>query len=117
MLLPRAAVARDVLPDALRAAGWQGDVVGAYRTVPATPSAEELAAARMADAITFTSASTVTRYLEAARPDAVPPVVACIGPVTAEAARAAGLTVTAVAEAHTIDGLVAALLTALARTS
>jgi len=44
---------------------------------------------------------------------AVPPVVACIGPITADTARAAGLTVDVVAAEHTIDGLVAALLEVL----
>ena len=39
-----------------------------------------------------------------------PPVVACIGPVTAAAAEAEGLTVTVVATDHTLDGLVAALV-------
>ena len=51
------------------------------------------AAARSADAITFTSASTVANFLAAAGRDALPPVVVCIGPITAETARAAGLVV------------------------
>ena len=113
VLLPRAAVARDVLPESLRAKGWRVDVVEAYRTEPAQPSAAAMAEAGKADAITFTSSSTVTNYLQAVGLDAVPPVVACIGPVTAETARAAGLQVDVVAEDHTIDGLVSALVTAL----
>jgi uroporphyrinogen III methyltransferase/synthase len=107
VLLPRAAVARDVLPDGLRAKGWAVDVVEAYRTQPVTPSAEALEAAATAHAITFTSSSTVTNYLASGA--AVPPVVACIGPVTADTARAAGLTVDVVADSHTIEGLVEAL--------
>jgi uroporphyrinogen-III synthase len=114
ILLPRAASARDVLPAGLRAKGWEVDVVEAYRTEPAAPSPEARAAAATADAITFTSSSTVTGYLAGAGRDVVPPVVACIGPVTAETARAAGLTVDIVASEHTVDGLVAALMTALA---
>jgi uroporphyrinogen III methyltransferase/synthase len=109
VLLPRAAVARDVLPDGLRTAGWVVDVVEAYRTVPAVPSVDVIAAAKQADAITFTSASTVMRFVEAAGRDAVPPVVVCIGPITAEAARTAGLAVDVVADEHSIDGLIAAL--------
>ena len=105
VLLPRAAVARDVLPDGLRAMGWDVDVVAAYRTEAATPRPETLEAARAADAITFTSSSTVTRYLEVAGRDAVPSVVACIGPVTAETARASALDVTIEATIHSIDGL------------
>ena len=105
VLLPRAAVARDVLPDGLRERGWDVAVVEAYRTEAATPRRETLDAARAADAITFTSSSTVTRYLEVAGPDAVPSVVACIGPVTADTARANGLDVTIEASVHSLDGL------------
>jgi uroporphyrinogen III methyltransferase/synthase len=115
VLLPRAAVARDVLPDSLRSKGWRVDVVEAYRTEAAEPSAAALADAGKADAITFTSSSTVTNYLRTVGLDAIPPVVVCIGPVTAETARAAGLHVDVVAEEHTIDGLVRALVLALAQ--
>ena len=110
VLLPRAAVARDVLPDGLRAAGWQVDVVEAYRTVTASPTARQREAAASADVITFTASSTVERYLEVKGDDPVPPVVACIGPITADTARAHGLTVDVVAAEHTIPGLVAALV-------
>ena len=65
---------------------------------------------RGADAITFTSSSTVEHYLDAAGADRVPPVVACIGPVTAATAREHGLAVDVEAEVHTIDGLVDALV-------
>ena len=60
--------------------------------------------------MTFTSSSTVTNYLAVAGADAVPPVVACIGPVTAQTARDAGLRVDVEAEVHTVEGLVDALL-------
>lgn len=108
VLLPRAAVARDVLPRGLAAKGWEVDVVEAYRTVPAPAEPSAVEAARGADAICFTSSSTVTAHLGAGRP--VPPVVVCIGPVTAATARDAGLEVTAVAEPHTAEGIVTALL-------
>ncbi|MDP9388671.1 MAG: uroporphyrinogen-III synthase, partial [Actinomycetota bacterium] len=88
-------------------------VVEAYRTEAVGPSPESLAAAARADAVAFTSASTVDAYVAAAGAAGVPPVVACIGPVTAEAARRAGLRVTTTAPAHTLDGLVAALIEAL----
>ncbi len=114
VLLPRAAVARDVLPDGLAAKGWSVDAVDAYRTVAATPPPELIEAAAGADAICFTSSSTVTSYLAAAGGAAgVPPIVACIGPVTAATARAAGLSVAVTAEPHTIPGLVDALVTVL----
>ena len=65
-LIVRAAQARDVLPDALRARGAQVDVLALYETV-AEPLAEQtLAAARAADYITFTSSSTVRFFLQAA---------------------------------------------------
>ena len=113
VLLPRAAVARDVLVTGLAGKGWGVTVVSAYRTRPAEPSASALAEAGKADAITFTSSSTVTNFLQVAGLDAVPPVVVCIGPVTAATAREAGLTVDVVAPEHTIDGLVRALVAAL----
>ena len=107
VLLPRAASARDVLPDGLRARGWRVDVVDAYRTVPVRPPAAELAKVGGADAVMFSSASTVKHFLAVS--DRVPPVVACIGPVTAHAAEAAGLHVDVVAEEHTMGALVDAL--------
>jgi uroporphyrinogen-III synthase len=110
VLLARAEVARDVLPDGLRAKGWDVDVVDAYRTVAAELSPAQRDAVASADVITFTSSSTVDRYLDAMGSDAVPPVVACIGPVTAATARERGLIVDIEAEVHSIDGLVDAVL-------
>ncbi|MBK9179695.1 MAG: uroporphyrinogen-III synthase [Acidimicrobiales bacterium] len=115
VLLARAAVAREVLPDGLRAAGWEVEVVDAYRTVAVVPTAEQLARARRADAIAFTSSSTVEHFLAAAGPAGVPPTVVCIGPITAATARRLGLSVDAVAAEHTAEGLVAALVGALGR--
>ena len=109
VLLPRAAVARDVLPDGLRAKGWDVDVVEAYRTVRPTTDQRALDAVAAADAITFTSSSTVTNFVEVAGTGRVPDIVACIGPITAETARKAGLRVDVVAGTHTIGGLVEAL--------
>jgi len=109
VLLPCAAGAREVLAEGLRAKGWHVEVVEAYRTVRPDVESASAAALKSADAVTFTSASTVTGYLELAGAERVPPVVACIGPVTAEAARRAGLEVDVVAPVHTVDGLVEAL--------
>jgi uroporphyrinogen III methyltransferase/synthase len=108
VLLPQAADARDALAEGLRRRGWGVDVVEAYRTERVQPPADVLAAAAVADAITFTSSSTVTNYLDLDVP--VPPVVACIGPITAATARQRGLMVDAVAGVHSVDGLVAALV-------
>jgi uroporphyrinogen III methyltransferase / synthase len=114
VLVPQGALARDTVAEGLAAAGWAVEVVEAYRTVPATPSADVLAAAAKGDAIAFTSGSTVESYLDAAGSPAVPPVVACIGPVTAATAAERGLGVTVVAGEATVDGLVAALVDVLA---
>ena len=109
VLIPSAAGARPVLAEGLRARGWGVDVVEAYRTEPVTPAPEVLAEVTKADAIAFASASAVRSFVEAAGAGAAPAAVVCIGPVTAEAARAAGLTVAATAEAATLDGLVEAI--------
>src|SRR5215213_1388835 len=113
VLVAQAAGARPVVAEGLRAAGWGVEAVEAYRTAPAHPAPDVVAAAASADALTFTASSTVRAYLEVAGEEPLPPVVVCIGPVTASAARGAGLAVTAVADPHTVDGLLAALVTAL----
>ena len=110
VLLARAAVARDVLPAGLAARGWAVDVVDAYRTQPVPLDERRAAALAEAEIVTFTSSSTVTNLLAAARGRALPPVVAAIGPVTAATAREHGLAVDVEAEVHTIDGLVDALV-------
>jgi uroporphyrinogen III methyltransferase/synthase len=110
VLLPRAAVARHVLPEALRSAGWEVDVVEAYRTRRASVTDELRKAVGDADIVTFTSSSTVTNFVDAFGADAAPPVVACIGPITAATASELGLTVDVEAEVHTIAGLVDALV-------
>ncbi len=111
VLVARAAEARDVLPDALRERGAEVDVVALYETVREEPTAEAVEAAQAADYVTFTSSSTVAN-LTAALGDLFPPSarVVSIGPVTSEAARAAGLEVDVEAERHDIDGLLDALL-------
>ena len=115
ILLPRAETAREVLPEGLRARGWEVEVVDAYRTVPVPMDAAAIARCADADAITFTSASSVTNFVAAAGLGAVPPFVAVIGPVTADAARALGVNVGTEATAHTLDGLVEALVGSLGR--
>lgn len=111
VLLARAEEARAVLPDGLRAMGWDLDIVAAYRTVAAEFDDSLREQVRTADAVTFTSSSTVSHFVDAVGADAVGPVVACIGPVTAATARELGLDVTVEAAEHTIEGLVVALTT------
>lgn len=114
VLLARAAAARDVLPDGLRAMGWRVDVVDAYRNVPVVPDAQARRRVADADIVTFTSASAVDNWVASFGTDGCPPIVACIGPVTAEAASAAGLRVDIVPVDHTIDGLVDAIVAHIA---
>jgi uroporphyrinogen-III synthase len=112
VLCARADIAPEGLEDALAAKGWSPERVDAYRTVfPRTLPAEarRALAAGEVDAVTFTSASTVRGFVGALEAVAGTPKVVCIGPVTAKEARAHGLTVHAVADPHTTDGLVAAL--------
>jgi uroporphyrinogen III methyltransferase/synthase len=113
VLLARADVARDILPEGLEERGYTVDVLPVYRTRPATPDPALVARVREGrfDAVTFTSSSTVDNFCAQVdpRPDPFPTVVS-IGPVTSATARARGLRVDAEAEQHTIDGLVATLL-------
>jgi uroporphyrinogen III methyltransferase/synthase len=110
LLLVRAAVARDVLPEGLRGKGWDVDVVEAYRTEQAPQADEQAAAVAAADVVTFTSSSTVSNFLAAMGGRPIPPVVAAIGPITAATVRDHGLAVDVEADVHTIDGLVDALV-------
>jgi uroporphyrinogen III methyltransferase/synthase len=111
VLVARAAEARDVLPDALRERGAEVDVVTLYETVREAPDAAAIEAAQSADYVTFTSSSTVHNLTEALS-DRFPSRarIVSIGPITSEAARAAGLEVALEAERHDVDGLVTALL-------
>lgn len=108
VLLPRADIAREALPEGLRARGARVDVIAAYRTRPRAIAPGALAA----DAVTFTSSSTVRSFLSVA---AVPPTakVVCIGPITAQTAAQLGLHVDRVADEYTEDGLIAALVEVL----
>ncbi|HEX7097318.1 MAG TPA: uroporphyrinogen-III synthase [Acidimicrobiales bacterium] len=110
VLLAQADLARDVLARGLRERGWNVDAVVAYRTVPADVPDQVRDEVARADAVTFTSASTVELFVAALGRDAVPPTVVTIGPITSDAARALGIEVTAEADPHTIDGLVDALV-------
>jgi uroporphyrinogen III methyltransferase/synthase len=109
VLLARAATAREVLPDGLRAKGWAVDVVEAYRTHRTEIDEEVRMSVLDADVITFTSSSTVDNYVRSMHTVETPPVVACIGPITCETARGHGIHVDVEADEHTIDGLVAAI--------
>jgi uroporphyrinogen III methyltransferase/synthase len=114
--LPRAAMARDVLPERLRDAGADVEVLPLYRTVLPEGASErvhaELARDGSVDVVTFTSSSTVEHFRlalgEAPFPQGA--IAACIGPVTARTAEAAGYPVAVVAREHTTAGLARALV-------
>ena len=114
VLVPGAESRRDILPEALRAAGASVDEVAAYRTIAAEGSRERLAEIVEAgiDVVTFTSSSAV-RNLVALLDGDVGALqgaeVACIGPITAATAREAGLKVDILAQDSTAKGLVDAL--------
>jgi uroporphyrinogen III methyltransferase/synthase len=115
ILLPRAAVARDVIPEELARLGAQVDVVEAYRNVPPPDAAERVRAvfsgSHRPDWITFTSSSTVTNFIEIAGPGQLEGVhAASIGPVTSATLRSHGIEPAVEASEYTIDGLVAAIL-------
>jgi uroporphyrinogen III methyltransferase/synthase len=115
-LVLRAREGRDVLPDALRARGAEVDVLALYETVPEPLDAATAAAARAADFLTFTSASTVRFFVAAAGEDALRgPRVASIGPATSEALREFSVAPDIEADPHTPDGLVDALVAAAGR--
>ncbi len=113
VLLPRAAGARDVLPDRLRAQGATVTVVETYRAVPPPGLASRLPALLPGvDIVTLTSSSTVRNFVAAIPPGTMPAEcrIACIGPITAQAARELGLRVDIIAQEYTARGLVDALV-------
>jgi len=113
VLLPRAAVARDLVPAELTKRGARVDVVEAYRTLAPKGLAATIreAFARKPDAITFTSSSTVKNFVAAAGADTLSGVnVVSIGPVTTRTACDLGVAVAAQAAVYTVEGLVEALV-------
>jgi uroporphyrinogen III methyltransferase/synthase len=116
VLVARALVARDALPDALRAAGAEVDVVAAYETKPVPDAGAALRLrieAGELDVVLLTSSSTVTEL--AARLGAEAHALlsrvtlASIGPVTTKTAEELGLRVDVAANVYTVEGLLDAL--------
>lgn len=116
-LFPRAAEGRDVIPAGLRELGAEVDVIPVYRNVLPETSAEEfrkVLAGGGADAITFTSGSTVNNFIALFPQGEAAEIlegaaVACIGPITSAAARVGGLRVDIEPEQYTIPALTEAL--------
>ena len=115
VLLARAKEARNVLPESLKAAGADVEVVAVYQTVSDCENKDELVAAlqnKTVDCITFTSSSTVTnllKTLEGNKELLNGVTLAAIGPITAKTMEKHGLKPTVCADTYTIDGLVEAL--------
>jgi uroporphyrinogen III methyltransferase/synthase len=119
ILLPRAAVARAVLPDELRTLGAQVDEIAVYQTIrPRTEKTEELRGLLKEgkiDLVTFTSSSTVRNFI-AMFPEEAPPVIlektrlGCIGPITADTAREFGLEVAVQPSVYTIPAFAKAIV-------
>jgi uroporphyrinogen-III synthase/uroporphyrinogen III methyltransferase/synthase len=121
ILLARAAVARDLIPDALRAAGAVVDVVEAYRNLLPDAAPEQLrqSLAEGLDVATFTSSSSATHLAEAARlADVAWPLAGVsavsIGPITSQTLRDLGWPPAAEAAPSDIPGLIAAVVRLLA---
>jgi uroporphyrinogen III methyltransferase/synthase len=120
VLLPRAEIARQALPEAIVAAGGVAHEISVYKTLPVQPDSDGLAALKSGvDWITFTSPSTVQNFVETLRRQEMDPFqlagkpkIACIGPITERAALDEGFEVNAVAEKYTTDGLIDALCNA-----
>jgi uroporphyrinogen-III synthase len=114
VLLPRAEIARKALPEAIVEAGGVAHEIAVYQTLPAEPDLDGLAALKSGvEAVTFTSPSTVSNFVEIVyraglNPFNLPgnPKIACIGPITQKAAAEAGFAETMVAEEYTAEGLV-----------
>jgi uroporphyrinogen-III synthase len=118
ILLPQSVLARSVLADKLTEAGAEVTAVDAYRTGigrGGLPLGEYFWRGDV-DAVTFTSASTVHNFMRRLKSEngsaamLVDVVVACIGPITAQAAHAHDLPVKIVPAEHTLEGLVAGLV-------
>jgi uroporphyrinogen III methyltransferase / synthase len=119
ILIPRAEVARELLPEQLRGQGAEVDVVPVYRTV--LPEAglgrlKEQMLAGAIDVVTFTSSSTVSNFVELmggpeeARRVTAKTYVACIGPITGRTADEHGLPVNIMAGENTIPALAQAIV-------
>lgn len=117
VLLPRAEIARKALPEAIFNAGGIPHEITVYRTLPAQPNPEGLAALHSGvDVITLTSPSTVQNFIAIAKQNGLDPYrlpnnpqFACIGPITELAAKEASLPNLIVASEYTTDGLLSVL--------
>jgi uroporphyrinogen III methyltransferase/synthase len=112
ILIARAEVAREVLPEELRRRGASVNVAPVYRTVvPDSATLHKSMAEKKPDWVTFTSSSTVRHFIEMVGKEALADTrIASIGPITSATLRELGIEPTVEAEPHTMDGLIAAIV-------
>lgn len=122
ILLARAEIARDVIPDVLRSTGAIVEVVDAYRNVmpESAPALLRAALEQGIDAATFTSSSSVTHLADAARAAGIAFPFAgvkavSIGPITSATLREHGWEPAAEANPSDIPGLITAVAESLTR--
>jgi uroporphyrinogen-III synthase len=123
VLLVRAAIARDVIPDELRRCGADVDIVDAYRTVVPADSVLQMrelfsSGLHLPHAVTFTSSSTVNNFFAVlAAANMEPPrdlLAISIGPITSRTLRQHNWEPAAEAQPYDIPGLVDACIRRLA---
>jgi len=113
ILIPSAAVTRDVVSRELRKRGAQVDVVEAYRNILPPETAQRVASIfhePYPDWVLFASSSAVENLLALIGPEPLRNVsIATIGPATSQTVMKAGLSVRIEAAVHTVPGLVEAI--------
>lgn len=118
VLLPRADIARKILPETLKSIGAEINEVTAYKTIEGAGDTEELVKLleeKKIHVFTFTSSSTVKNFISKLGNRNVQEllkdtIIACIGPITSATAKNLGLKVDVEAEEYTIDGLLKSIL-------
>lgn len=118
VLLPRADIARDLIPNQLREKGLEVNEIDAYETVSNSENKEEiieLLKRKKLNVITFTSSSTVKNFLKALKGENTEEllegvVLASIGPVTTATAVKLGLEVQITADVYTVPSLIEAIV-------
>ncbi len=112
MVILRGDLAGHVVSDTARRLGWQVEEVTVYETRLRPPTPDQIDAVRHADAVLLASGSAAQAWATAVATGPGPWRAVAIGPPTATAARAVGFTVVAVADPHSVPGLVAATVAA-----
>ena len=118
VLLPRAEIAREVLPKEILAAGGIAHEIAIYQTLPERADKKGIdALCSGVDVVTFTSPSTVQNFIRLTKDAGLDPfnlagnpIFACIGPITKEAAEKEGFSVAVMPKKYTVEGLVESLI-------